>query len=532
MTFIGHSPENSIQNFLTSPDMKKRAHVPETTAIPAHRRWVNRLLVPSLVEIFFLAILLAAFARPGGWQALLSDGDTGWHVRTGQMILDSGHVPTRDPFSFSRSGEPWFAWEWLADVLFALVFGRGGIGAVAALAAVVASLALAVLFTWILERGAGLWIALAVTLAAASASTIHYLARPHVCSLLLYTFALFLLDRDRRRQSGLLWTLVPLSAVWANLHGGFVAWLATLALVTLVCAFEGDRYRLRRYSLLAALCFAATFLNPYGWRLHAHIIAYLHSDWILNNVQEFQSPSIRSESLVVFAILLLGGIAMAAFALERFQWFEGLLILVWAFASLRSARHIPFYVIAAAPVIASECAARWRRLAQRSPRGSVWQVTWATAQDLGKSRGWGVWLPATAVAIMFWAPTQADAVFPPVRFPSAAVERNANLLAPSGSMPRVLTSDQWADYLIFRLYPRQRVFFDGRSDFYGPEIGTDYRKLLAAADGWRGVVDRYRFEMALLPRDWPLSTVLDREPHWRRVYEDGVAVLYTRSAQP
>ena len=95
-------------------------------------------------------------------------------------------------------------------------------------------------------------------------------------------------------------------------------------------------------------------------------------------------------------------------------------------------------------------------------------------------------------------------------------------------MPRILTSDQWADYLIYRLYPRQRVFFDGRSDFFGPAIGGDYRKLMSAQDGWREAVQRYRFEFALLPRDWALSTMLDREPGWSRIYEDPLAVLYAR----
>ena len=64
-----------------------------------------------------------------------------------------------------------------------------------------------------------------------SASTIHYLARPHVFSLLLTTVALWLLDEDRQRPGALVWTLVPLSALWANLHGGFVGLLPILGLL-------------------------------------------------------------------------------------------------------------------------------------------------------------------------------------------------------------------------------------------------------------------------------------------------------------
>jgi hypothetical protein len=120
--------------------------------------------------------------------------------------------------------------------------------------------------------------------------------------------------------------------------------------------------------------------------------------------------------------------------------------------------------------------------------------------------------------------------FPETVFPVLAVERNLRRFVPAAAMPRVLTSDQWADYLIFRLYPQQRVFFDGRSDFFGPAIGSDYRKLLAGERPWRELLDRYRFDLALLPLDWALSTALDREPEWRLVYQDSVAVLYARDA--
>jgi len=109
-----------------------------------------------------------------------------------------------------------------------------------------------------------------------------------------------------------------------------------------------------------------------------------------------------------------------------------------------------------------------------------------------------------------------------------AVERNARFLAPPAEMPRVLTSDQWADYLIFRLYPRQRVFFDGRSDFYGPSLGEEYRKLMAAEGGWRELLGRHGFSLALLPHDWALNAALGQEPGWRLVYRDSVAALYAR----
>jgi hypothetical protein len=490
----------------------------------ALRCGARRLLAPSVVDVFFCVLLAVAFVRPAGLQALLADGDTGWHIRTGELVLATGRAPVTDPFSFTRPGEPWFAWEWLSDVVFALLWRWKGLAAVAAFSGVAISLAAAILFSRLLERGVGLAIALGAAMAAVSASSIHYLARPHVFSILFYAIALWVLERDRARPGWALWMLIPLTALWANLHAGFIAWCATPALLAAVCASGRQWAGVRRYSLLAAFCAAASLLNPYGWRLQVHVLEYLNSPWILNHVQEFQSPSIRSEGMVVYAILLLGAAAAAA----RAERFEGVLALLWGFASLRSARHAPLFALVAAPVVAGACARLWGRAAERmGPRSAV-ALLRDFALDLGRRPRPSLWLVVSAVLAMAALPS---AGFPESRFPVSAVERNLGRLAPSSGSPRVLTSDQWADYLIFRLYPRQRVFFDGRSDYFGPQLGGDYRTLLRAGRGWRELLDRYGFELALLPHDWPLSTILEREPGWRRVYGDGVGVLYAREVR-
>jgi hypothetical protein len=475
--------------------------------------------------VFFCALLLAAFARADGLQSLLADGDTGWHIRTGELVLQTGTVPRTDPFSFSRPGEPWFAWEWGADVIFALLWRWKGTAAVAAFCGAVIALAATVLFARLLRRGAGLAIALLAAMAAVSASSVHYLARPHVFSILLYAIALWMLEEDQVRPGGRLWLLIPLTALWTNLHAGFVAWCVTLLVLVAVSAAGRDWSAARRYGWLTLGCAAASLANPYGWKLHQHVARYLNSGWIMDHVQEFQSPNIRSEGMVVYALLLLAAVAFIAHASR----FEAVLLLLWAFASLRSARHVPLFALVAAPVAAAGAADLWRRAAGAAGSRSAVAVFREFSLDLGARPRLTAWLAAAAVGMVIVAPATG---FPHTRFPVRAVESNLNSLTPAGRVPRVLTSDQWADYLIYRLYPKQRVFFDGRSDFFGPELGGDYRKLLGADHGWRELLDRYGFDIALLPRDWPLSTVLGREPGWRQIYADKAALIFCRIGLP
>jgi len=140
-----------------------------------------------------------------------------------------------------------------------------------------------------------------------------------------------------------------------------------------------------------------------------------------------------------------------------------------------------------------------------------------------------LWAPTlAALAVWLAAPSTPVSDFPEAGFPVAAVAHTMDRLAPPGQMPRILTSDQWGDYLIFHLYPRQRVFFDGRSDFYGPVLGADYKELMGAGRRWPEILAHFGFEVALLPFDWPLGSILERDPEWQLVYRDKVAGVLVR----
>jgi hypothetical protein len=231
-------------------------------------RSVPVLLIPSLSDCLFLAILLWVFAAGSGWSVLLADGDTGWHIRTGEYILDTRSVPVHDLFSFSKAGQPWFAWEWLSDVIFALLYRAWGLKGVVAFTGLVLSFSSALLYRYMMWRGANLLAALGATLLAAGASTVHYLARPHIFTLLGLTAAVWVLERDRHRPGRAVWWLVPMTAVWTNLHGGFLAWIACLGLVAAGSLWQAALvphgspqrfYAARRYAGLAAACALATF---------------------------------------------------------------------------------------------------------------------------------------------------------------------------------------------------------------------------------------------------------------------------------
>jgi hypothetical protein len=229
--------------------------------------WV-KWLVPSVGDLIFVA-LLGFLVFTALSVRLLGDAGIGWHIRTGQLILSTHTIPRADPFSSTTVGQPWFAWEWLYDVLVGWLDTAAGLNGVVLFAA----LLIAVTFSWtfrlLLRRKTNLLMALILVLLAASASMIHFWRVPHVVSW-LFTVAWFWILESTEGSYGepeshssatstikisnsrwLPWLLPPLMLVWVNLHGGFLVGFVLLAIYWLSAAWQSFRFEgrsLRRRS--------------------------------------------------------------------------------------------------------------------------------------------------------------------------------------------------------------------------------------------------------------------------------------------
>src|SRR4051794_31678987 len=178
-------------------------------------RWLSAL-APSMTDFLFAALLAWLFAGGGG-KMLLSDGDTGWHIRTGDYILEHGAIPRVDLFTFTKPGEPWFAWEWLTDLIFAWLHRGWGLKAVVMVGGVALVATATLLFCRMLWSGGNLFFSLAAALLANGATLVHFLARPHVFTFVFLAIGLWLMARDRRTPDWAIWLLPPLTAVWVNM---------------------------------------------------------------------------------------------------------------------------------------------------------------------------------------------------------------------------------------------------------------------------------------------------------------------------
>src|SRR5260370_20136765 len=218
-----------------------------------------------------------------------TDPDLWWHLRTGQWIVEPGHVPHSDPFSFTRAGEPWVSHEWLSEVLFYELWKHGGAAALIVFSAIVTTAGFMLLYLRCLLCDKKHWAA-AATAFGALASAPSWGARPQMFTFTLASLLLWLIASGEERPRLLLW-ISPLFLLWLNLHAGFVlcpALLLAYGIALLLETAVGTKsWRQARPILLRALLLllASLLLVPLNPR-RAQL--YLYS------LATFRSPGVRS----------------------------------------------------------------------------------------------------------------------------------------------------------------------------------------------------------------------------------------------
>jgi hypothetical protein len=502
-------------------------------------------LMPSLTDVAFLLPIIFLFTRLDGVRTMLGDGDTGWHVRTGEWILANHAVPRADMFSFTRPGQPWVAWEWLWDAGAAWLHQHWGLGAVVLASMAILCITFALLFRLVNRRSQNALIAIAVTALAASGSAIHWLARPHLVSWLFIVIFLSILERVREGRVKLLWWLPVLMIAWTNLHGGFLAGFIVVG------AYAGGEViraivSTRREEALAALrgavpyilatlgCMAASLINPYSYHLHEHILGYLRDPYQMLHINEFLSLSFQNPAARYFEIMLALGLGAAVAAVRARNFVDALMIVGWAHLALLSARNIPIFMISAAPVVAPALATWLAKLSEAPlPRwmqkaASIFPIIGEEIGPLEKiARAHLVSLTALVVIALGMRASAGDKLKPeydPKRYPSGAL---ALLERPEG---RIFTDDEWGDYLIYNLSPKGvKVYVDGRSDFYGGKFCEEYIDLLGVKYDWEQTLAKYSVDTVLLSPKEPLASTLKESSHWRVVYDDGSAIVFRPS---
>ena len=157
-----------------------------------------------------------------------TDPDLWGHIYFGQVVLRTHRAILHDSVSYTAFGHLYRNHEWLTEVLMALIYNHLGIFGLklwkfVCVAATLVSVALA-----LAETGAGRRVQSNVLGVVALAIMLQMQFRPQLFTFMFSGALLAILARHNCRGRAPLWLVVPIMALWANLHGGFVIGIAML----------------------------------------------------------------------------------------------------------------------------------------------------------------------------------------------------------------------------------------------------------------------------------------------------------------
>jgi hypothetical protein len=217
-----------------------------------------------------------------------------------------------------------------------------------------------------------------------------------------------------------------------------------------------------------------------------------------------------------------------------------LLVAVFAaYSGLYAARNLPvssvLLVLIAAPLLSQAIAhAGVRQELAPALRGCFSRLDSFSSRMASMQSGFrGRLWPAAAVLLGLWVCLQhgtlgsrqlMDAKFDAQHFPVQAVE----VLAQRGIREPILAPDYWGGYLIYRLYPQNKVVVDDRHDLYGEHFLKQYLKVIRIEPGWDQVLDEKRVNWILVPVGSSLANLLQETPPWKTIHSDNTAMLFHR----
>lgn len=482
-----------------------------------------KYFLPRFQHIFFLSVFFGGILL--GHQMLSIDSDLGRHLTIGNYILEHHKVPTVDIFSHTKNDVSRPPYEWLTQVLFAAANRILGLDGVVLLTALVIAIAFTLVYIEATRRSGWPLTAIFLSVLATFAGSIHWLPRPHIFTFLLLAIWLERLERLWQGENVSLWHFPLIMLLWANMHGGFIfgilAWIAYFSGWIVDHWFRKDAVTDgagKKFILIGALSLIASCITPDGWGNWQAVMGN-SSVYILSQTIETMPPDFREPGIYPFLIfLLMTGLVLVK---NKFHLPTSQLFLLAGFAALSflMARNIPLFVLSATPILAASSQKALRSIPiwagietnlnaiERSLKGYVYPIA-------------GI-LIVSLLFLRHYAQTQStfnrfdERVFPVMA---------ANWLREHPQSGNMFNEFNWGGYLLYRLWPSQRVFMDSQTDFYGEGLTREYEKVITASKGWQDVLEKYNIKWVIISSHSPLIDKLS-EAGWRKSYSDTTAII-------
>ncbi len=503
-------------------------------------RWSDKFL--SLSTIWWLIAPVGIFCI--AIMSPVQPNDFWWHMRTGQIILSTGYVPTIDAFSFTQAGAVWINQSWLMQIVLYLIY-RLGAGPIDLSTNPVSSSGLALVLlahsVWITSgyslvlfsvgRNRGVRVAALATLMGATLGLLNWAVRPQSVSFLFFGLLIYLIEEHGAGRTRRLWWTIPIFALWANSHGGFIFGLGALGFYVVGqlwvfwrAGMPASEWRSKPELIaIGLLALAAPALNPQGpIGIVTYVLGFFRSDVTFQRNVEFAPLTIRHfDGGLLFGVLL-----FMVFCLLRTRWrlqpHQVVSLLAFLALSLWTRRGIPWLGMILIPILADGLDHLWTR--QRTV-------------PLGKIRLNGLLLGILGTFLLLVLPWWRGSLplepekrsLPSYNTPQAATTFLCRRTGSGENSPRVFQYSVFASYHIWAC-PDIPVFADTRIELFDGRVWSDYIAIDQGRFDWENVAKRYGITHLFLdPQEQPQAVRAARTSAcWANIYQDDRAMIFER----
>ena len=418
----------------------------------------------------------------------------------------------------------------------ALVHQSLGLTGTAIFFALLIALSYWLLFKLMQKEQGNIFLAVFMMLFTIASSIFHWLARPHIFSLLFFVIGYYLLENFQYRHINYLYFFPPIFFFWVNLHGGFICGFILICIYLIgnltkfiILKDETKEYykqKTKFLTLTVAGCLLVSLVNPYGLNTLLYPFKLISQKLIMNNIAEFLSPNFHSPLLLPSRYFLLFMILMIGILKKNLNVIEIFLLIIFTNMALFSQRFIPLLCIVAAPIFIRNGEWILKQIHHRFV--DIFQKKSNDICSIDTSAKGYLWLVAGILIVtMALATNRIEHKFDESRKPVDAVR----FLKEAPIKGNMFNDDEFGDYIIYSAYPQYKVFIDSRVDMHGTERLKDYLTMVYFKPGWEKIVEKYNINWVILSSDSILSRYLMERYDWRLIYEDKEARIFMRNVQ-
>jgi hypothetical protein len=489
------------------------------TALASLRAWSPAISSRvQRVGIYVFLISIACVFYLLNAPQILGHYDLGWHLASGDLIRNQGHVPFADPWSFTSGGTQWFNLSWLWDVFASVLFQDAGFGGLLLFVVACGAIIVGRLACICLRTGAStIAVCTSVFLVCLLYPTfvaypnVYLAAAPNVATML---FSVIFYGECLRETKRVLWLLPVIMILWANLHGGFVLGLFIIGFFGGMTLLRRDWDNFRIYCLTGIGCFIATLINPLGWHVYEGVTCTIGNSAQANITEwgsYYQNMTLPGSIPGIAYILL-----FVAFEL-RYRGFchaeARLLSWLFLFLGFYQFRYISFfYLFSAVPL-----ALHLDRILPKQPNNA----------KVERSLFFAGFVAACALPFFYM---QVDSG---LGLPEMLSAQDVRYLETHFPHARLLNHWNYGGILIFRMRGAIPVFVDGRAATAYPDaLLRDYFKLghpEVSESAWDSVLEKYKIDTVLWPRAHEaLRRFLVGKRDWKEAYTGSYASIYVK----